>query len=112
MKQATASAGNLFTRLKNATVLATLFGGMMDFDDWWERQGLWPSEYTAACAAWQTAQQAERERAKECITELLDYAQHDSWRCGYNNECHCGLNTITERFGLPAVPLPEKGEAK
>jgi hypothetical protein len=59
---------------------------------------------------WEAAQAAERERAKECITELLDYAQHDSWRCGYNGECHCGLNTITERYGLPAVPLPEKGE--
>ena len=58
--------------------------------------------------AWQEADK----QAKECITELLDYAQHDSWRCGYNGECHCGLNTITERFGLPAVPLPEKGKAK
>jgi hypothetical protein len=57
-------------------------------------------------AAWQAAQAAQ----KECVTELLDYAQHDSWRCGYNGECHCGLNAITKKYGLPAVPLPEKGE--
>jgi hypothetical protein len=60
----------------------------------------------------ETARKAERELAKECITELLDYAQHDSWRCGYGGECHCGLNAITEKYGLPAVPLPEKGDAK
>lgn len=64
--------------------------------------------YRYAEAAWQAAQADQR----ECVTELLDYAQHDSWRCGYHDECHCGLNAITERFGLPAVPLPEKGDAK
>jgi hypothetical protein len=60
----------------------------------------------------QDAWAAKMELAKECIKELLDYAQHDSWRCGYHGECHCGLNAITEKYGLPAVPLPEKGDAK
>jgi len=49
---------------------------------------------------------------KELVDDLLSYVQHDSWRCGYRGECHCGLNAITERFGLPAIPLPEKGESK
>ena len=58
--------------------------------------------------SWQEADK----QAQECIKELLDYAQHDSWRCENRGECHCGLNTITERFGLPAIPLPEKGDTK
>jgi hypothetical protein len=62
--------------------------------------------YDALQEAWQEADK----QAKACVTELLDYAQHDSWRCGYHGECHCGLNAITDRYGLPAVPLPEKGE--
>jgi len=45
----------------------------VDFDDWWETQGEWPGEYTAACAAWQAAQQAERDRAKELV-EAAEYA--------------------------------------
>jgi len=44
---------------------------MMDFDSWWEKQGEWPSEYTAACAAWQAAQKAERERAKGLVDALM-----------------------------------------
>ncbi|MEN6614997.1 MAG: hypothetical protein ABFD12_00425 [Syntrophorhabdus sp.] len=83
----------------------------MTFEDWWIRHedDLYDFEPEAlAGEAWQAAQGDQ----KECVTELLDYAQHDSWRCGYDGECHCGLNAITERFGLPAVPLPEKGESK
>jgi hypothetical protein len=74
--------------------------------DWWRFS---PDELKLFAEKVMQAAQAEQ---KECVTELLDYAQHDSWRCGYNQECHCGLNAITERYGLPAVPLPEKGDAK
>jgi hypothetical protein len=42
------------------------------FEDWWEKQGIWPSEYTAACAAWQVAQEAERERIKSRVKEAAE----------------------------------------
>lgn len=42
------------------------------------------------------------------MAELLEYAAHDSRRCRYYQECHCGLNDLTAKLGLPAVPLPEK----
>jgi hypothetical protein len=44
----------------------------MTFEDWWEKQGIWPSEYTAACAAWQASQQAERERIKSRVKEAAE----------------------------------------
>jgi hypothetical protein len=50
----------------------------MTFEDWWEKQGIWPSEYTAACAAWQAAQQAERER----IRSRIEIAEHKVWLVG------------------------------
>jgi hypothetical protein len=91
----------------------------MTFEKWWEtKDGVLCALDTErelrefAEEAWQAAQAAERERAQECIKELLSYVEHDSWRCGYHGECHCGLNAITERFGLPAIPLPEKGDTK
>ena len=77
----------------------------MTFEEWAEHARLTPAGKAIADTAWQAGQKA-------LADELLDYAQHDSWRCGYYGECHCGLNTITERFGLPAIPLPEKGESK
>jgi hypothetical protein len=83
----------------------------MTFHDWYDNnlnRLIKGNLHDALQEAWQEADK----QAEECIKELLDYAQHDSWRCGYNGECHCGLNTITEKYGLPAVPLPEKGDAK
>jgi hypothetical protein len=67
---------------------------------------------TGVIASGMQSEVASAFRRAALISELLDYVQHDSWRCGYHGECHCGLNTITERFGLPAVPLPEKGDKK
>ncbi len=72
----------------------------MDFEQWREA-----NPEAGALTIWQAAQKA-------LADDLFDYAQHDSWRCGYQGECHCGLNAITEKYGLPAVPLPEKGDTK
>lgn len=39
------------------------------------------------------------------LTELADdYATHDSWRCGYYDECHCGLNELQKQSGLEPSP--------
>jgi hypothetical protein len=83
----------------------------MTFHEWYDenlQRLVKGTLYDALQEAWQEADK----QSKQCVTELLDYAQHDSWRCGYNSECHCGLNAITEKYGLPAVPLPEKGESQ
>ena len=39
---------------------------------------------------------------------VADSAQHDSWRCAYYPECHCGLDEATDQLGLPRVPRPPK----
>ncbi len=49
-------------------------------------------------------------RLKENLPDLLEYVEHDSWRCGYYDKCHCGLNDLTDKLGLERVPLPVKGE--
>lgn len=49
-------------------------------------------------------------RIKENLPDLLEYVEHDSWRCGYYDKCHCGLNDLTDKLGLERVPLPVKGE--
>ncbi len=51
------------------------------------------------------ARRTERDKA---MRDLLEYLAHDSWRCGYYQECHCGLNDLTTKLGLDAVPFPEK----
>jgi hypothetical protein len=57
---------------------------------------------------WDAAQQEERQKWLKIVNELLEYAQHDSWRCGYNGECKCGLNGFLASHNLTPVPLPEK----
>ena len=34
---------------------------------------------------------------------LLEYLHHDSWRCDYYAKCHCGLDDLTDKLGLPRV---------
>lgn len=41
--------------------------------------------------------------------DLYDYLKHDSWRCEYHQKCHCGLDDLTKKMGLPAVPIQPKG---
>jgi hypothetical protein len=41
------------------------------------------------------------------VYELLEYAQHDSWRCRYHQKCHCGLDDLCEKMGIKKVALPE-----
>ncbi len=39
------------------------------------------------------------------LTELADdYAAHDFWRCGYYDECHCGLTELQKQAGLEPSP--------
>jgi hypothetical protein len=47
-------------------------------------------------------------RLSEDSKELLEYLQHDSWRCGYHQKCHCGLDLLTDKLGIERVPLPNK----
>jgi len=42
------------------------------------------------------------------VMDLLDYLQHDSWRCGYTGKCHCGLDALTDRLGLERVKIENK----
>ena len=51
-------------------------------------------------------------RMKENLPDLLEYVNHDSWRCGYYDKCACGLNDLTDKLGLERVPFPAKGEKK
>ena len=39
------------------------------------------------------------------VMDLLDYLQHDSWRCAYTGVCHCGLDALTDKLGLERVPV-------
>ena len=41
----------------------------------------------------------------EQFKELIDYLKHDSWRCDYYQECHCGLNELTDKLGLTRIPF-------
>lgn len=41
----------------------------------------------------------------DTVLDLLDYLQHDSWRCAYTGKCHCGLDVITDKLGLERVPV-------
>jgi hypothetical protein len=42
------------------------------------------------------------------LKELWEYLQHDSWRCGYHQKCHCGLDILTDKLGMERIPLPNK----
>lgn len=48
---------------------------------------------------------AERERL---LADVIEYAQHDSWRCEYRERyktCRCGLDDLMARLGLPPVAV-------
>lgn len=49
-----------------------------------------------------------KKRIAELETVVRDYASHDSWRCAYYSECHCGLNEATDRLGLLRIPYPSQ----
>ncbi len=42
------------------------------------------------------------------LQKLMEYMVHDSWRCRYYQECHCGLDNLTDELNLERVPCPEK----
>lgn len=41
---------------------------------------------------------------REQVEELWSYAHHDSWRCNYYGECHCGLDDLCKQMGLDLHP--------
>ena len=41
---------------------------------------------------------------------FLENAQHDSWRCTYYPECHCGLWEACDEMGLERIALPPRPE--
>lgn len=49
----------------------------MGFDEWWKDHG--NGGYHDSLEAWAAAQQAERERIKNVIAELLEPADRDPW---------------------------------
>lgn len=49
-------------------------------------------------------------RLEQSIPDLLEYVNHDSWRCGYDGKCVCGLNNLTDKLKIDRVPLPVKGQ--
>jgi len=51
---------------------------------------------------------ASCERITGLSALIANYAAHDSWRCAYYDECHCGLDERTDLLGLPRVPRPPK----
>jgi len=51
----------------------------------------------------------EKTLPKVCFEDLLDlleYVQHDSWRCQRYQKCHCGLDALTDKMGLDRIPVP------
>lgn len=42
------------------------------------------------------------------VRELVEYVKHDSWRCRHYQDCHCGLDKLTDRLNIKRVPCPEK----
>jgi hypothetical protein len=44
--------------------------------------------------------------SREEMEELADYLAHDSWRCRHYQDCHCGLDEITDKIGLDRIPIP------
>lgn len=48
--------------------------------------------------------QAAEKRTAALVELADDYASHDSWRCGYYDECHCGLNDLQKKAGLELSP--------
>jgi hypothetical protein len=44
--------------------------------------------------------------------DLVEYLKHDSWRCDYYQDCHCGLNYLTDKLNLPRVPYEGKFPGK
>jgi hypothetical protein len=46
---------------------------------------------------------------KSVKEDLVEYLQHDSWRCGYHQKCHCGLDDLMNKLKLEIIPLPNKG---
>lgn len=61
---------------------------------------LWNNEVTELRAKLQAAE----ERIAALVELADDYASHDSWRCGYYDECHCGLNELQRQAGLELSP--------
>ena len=57
--------------------------------------------------------QAAEARIAALVELADDYASHDSWRCGYYDECHCGLNELQKQAGLELSPCGyNKNEVK
>jgi hypothetical protein len=41
----------------------------------------------------------------DTVLDLLEYLQHDSWRCAYTGVCHCGLDALTDKLGIERVKM-------
>lgn len=48
------------------------------------------------------------EEAKRLEDAIAEFAKHDSWRCAYYSECHCGLDDETDRLQIPRIPYPKQ----
>ncbi len=42
------------------------------------------------------------------IQHFKENASHDSWRCSYYPECHCGLWEVCDEMGIERIELPPK----
>ena len=49
--------------------------------------------------------------SQEDFADLIEYLHHDSWRCDYYAKCHCGLDDLTDKLGLPRVPRTNPNQA-
>jgi len=98
--------------------MLTTYGHDTDFcccEDCHEALSVRIAELEADNASWKRGAeirselvQGLSERIVSLSTLIADYASHDSWRCAYYDECHCGLDERTDSLGLPRVPRPPK----
>lgn len=56
------------------------------------------------------AANAEFTEPLRLLADVVEYAEHGSWRCEYRTRyktCRCGLDDLMERLGLPPVAVAD-----
>jgi len=45
----------------------------------------------------------QRSRCLELEGAFQEFATHGSWRCNHYDECHCGLDDLCDKLGIPRI---------
>lgn len=47
-------------------------------------------------------------KSVDVLKLFYEYLHHTSWKCGFYNQCSCGLNDLTDAHKLPRVPMRDE----